>query len=278
MTTYPPAKINIGLSITEKRPDGFHNIETVFYPIPLRDTLYVEATGGRSTEMLDFSCTGIELSGNSQTENLCCKAYRMLAADYHIPPTTIRLHKAIPVGAGLGGGSSDAAHTLQALNRLFQLQIPDSDLARYASRLGSDCAFFLQNNPAFGTGKGDVLAPVDLSLAEYHILLVKPPVFVSTADAYSSVIPEKAAQHLPELLRAPVYEWRHTIFNDFENSVFKRFPEIGRIKEKLYQEGALYASMSGSGSCVYGIFKEASAVGEWFPNCFVWNSLTDART
>jgi 4-diphosphocytidyl-2-C-methyl-D-erythritol kinase len=273
MITYPPAKINIGLSITGKRPDGFHQIETVFYPIPLCDILELEAVGSGAVPKLDFTCTGIELPGNNPHENLCCKAYHMLDVDYDLPPAMIRLHKTIPTGAGLGGGSSDAAYTLQALNDLFRLHLSDGELARYASRLGSDCAFFLRRRPAFGTGKGDILESVILSLAEYHILLVKPPVFVSTADAYLSVIPRKVSHHLPELLRAPVSEWRHTVFNDFEESVFKKFPETGRIKEKLYREGAVYAAMSGSGSSVYGIFSEIPGNMEGlFPDCFVWSS------
>ena len=255
MTLYPPAKINIGLLIVEKRSDGFHNIETVFYPIPLCDKLTVEPADNSSAEKLNFVCDGIELpAGSDLNENLCCKAYRMLDADYCLPPVTIHLHKAIPVGAGLGGGSSDAAHTLLALNRLFQLGISGEQLSQYASRLGSDCAFFLLGSPAFGMGKGDVLEPLSLTLDRYHISLVKPPVFVSTADAYSSVTPRKAQHHLPDLLQAPVSEWRHTVFNDFETSVFKKYPEIENIKENLYREGALYAAMSGSGSTVYGIF------------------------
>ena len=272
MTLYPPAKINIGLSIIEKRLDGFHNIETVFYPISLCDTLDIEVVGVDADVKLDFNCEGIKLPDNNLSDNLCCKAYHILDADHHLPSTSIRLRKAIPIGAGLGGGSSDAAYTLQALNDLFQLRIPDEKLIEYASRLGSDCAFFLHNSPAFGTGKGDVLEPLHLSLADYHILLVKPSVFVSTADAYSSVTPQKTQHHLPELLQAPVYEWRHTVFNDFEKSVFKKYPQIGRIKDVLYQEGAVYAAMSGSGSSVYGIFDEKpDEIEKLFPDCFVWN-------
>jgi 4-diphosphocytidyl-2-C-methyl-D-erythritol kinase len=272
MVLYPPAKINIGLSIVGKRQDGFHNIETVFYPIPLCDTLSVEAAGAGVTCQLDFSCDGIELPDNGAHNNLCCKAYRLLDADYHLPPVSIHLHKAIPVGAGLGGGSSDAAYTLLALNNLFQLKISDNELIRYASRLGSDCTFFLHTKPTFGTGKGDILEPISLSLEGYNILLVKPPVFVSTADAYSSVTPQKVQHHLPESLQAPIEDWRHTVFNDFEVSVFKKFPEIGQIKEKVYSEGAVYASMSGSGSSVYGIFnKKTDSIVKLFPDCFVWS-------
>ena len=271
MILYPPSKINIGLSITEKRSDGFHNIETVFYPIPLCDTLSVESAGTGAFCQLDFLCDGIELPENKTHDNLCCKAYHLLNVDYFLPPTNIFLHKVIPVGAGLGGGSSDAAYTLLALNDLFQLNISKEKLLQYASRLGSDCAFFLQGSPAFGTGKGDILEPIALSLTGYHILLVKPSVFVSTADAYSLVTPRKPRHRLPEILQVPVNEWRHTVFNDFETSVFKKFPEIGRIKEKLYSEGAVYVSMSGSGSAVYGIFdKKPDDVAKLFPECFVY--------
>ena len=268
---YPNSKINTGLSITEKRSDGFHNIETVFYPIPLCDTLTVEPAAVDATGKITFTCDGVELPNNAPADNLCCKAYDMLDADFDLPPTKINLHKAIPAGAGLGGGSSDAAYTLRALNNLYRLQLSNDKLAYYASRLGSDCAFFLQCNPAFGTGKGDILEPVNLSLAGYHILLIKPPVSVSTAQAYSSVIPRKPQYRLSEIIEAPVSEWRNTVFNDFEESVFKMFPETGEIKERLYREGAVYASLSGSGAGVYGIFKEnPGEVAKLFPGCFCW--------
>ena len=273
MVVYPHAKINIGLSVIGKRHDGFHDIETVFYPIQLCDILKINASLTDAAGELTFSCDGIALPDDSINENLCCKAYRLLDADYRLPPADIHLHKVIPVGAGLGGGSSDAAYALKALNDLFRLQIPEDELAKYASRLGSDCAFFLQLHPAFGIGKGDILEPIALSLAEYHIILVKPPVFVSTADAYASVTPKKTTHHLPELLQAPISEWRDTVFNDFEDPVCRKFPEISRIKEILYHEGAVYASMSGSGSCVYGIFRESpDDMAQMFPDCFVWNN------
>jgi len=273
MTVYPHAKINIGLSIIGKRPDGFHDIETVFYPIQLFDVLKIETSVSGASGKLIFTCDGIALTVDGLKENLCCKAYQLLDADYDLPPAKIHLHKVIPVGAGLGGGSSDGAYTLKALNNLFQLQIPNEKLTMYASRLGSDCAFFLQHNPAFGVGKGNILEPLSLSLAEYRIVLIKPPVFVSTADAYASVIPQKTTHHLPDLLQAPVSEWRNAVFNDFEDVVFKKYPEISRIKEKLYHEDAVYASMSGSGSCVYGIFRENPGdMTQLFPDCFVWNN------
>jgi len=271
MVIYPPAKINIGLAIIEKRQDGFHNIETVFYPISLCDKLIVETIETKTNQKLVFSCDGNELLHNRPYENLCCKAYQMLDADFRLPPTNIRLHKVIPVGAGLGGGSSDAAHTLLALNDLFQLRISNERLTQFARQLGSDCTFFLQNAPVFATNKGDVLEPVNLSLSGYYIILIKPPMFVSTAIAYSLVTPKKTRFHLPETLQNPVSEWRHTVINDFEEPVFSKFPEIGQIKEKLYSEGAVYASMSGSGSCVYGIFNECPTnITDLFRDCFIW--------
>ncbi len=269
MIVYPPAKINIGLFVTEKRPDGYHNIETVFYPIPLTDTLEIELVD--ASEKSGFACSGINLPDIDSENNLCQKAYRLLDADYNLPPVNIRLHKNIPVGAGLGGGSSDAAYTLRALNTLFDLRIPDAALSEYAGRLGSDCAFFLHDGPALGTGRGEILQPISLSLAEYHILLVKPPVFVSTATAYASVNPRKSIRSLSELIVTPISDWHQIMVNDFEPSVFAEFPEIGRIKKKMYEMGAVFASMSGSGSSVYGFFKQIpETIDDLFPGCFVW--------
>jgi len=271
---YPSSKINFGLSVIGKRTDGFHDIETVFFPIPLCDILSVEASAANTGNHLIFTCDGIELPNNRVHENLCCKAFHLLDADYHLPPTYIHLHKVIPVGAGLGGGSSDAAYTLKALNSLFQLNISNEELIRYAMQLGSDCAFFLYGKPAFGTGKGDLLEPIPLSLVGYYLVLVKPSVFVSTAEAYSLIQTQKPQHHLPKLLQAPVNEWRYTVFNDFELPVFQKFPEIGCIKEQLYDKGAIYASMSGSGSTVYGIFeKKPDDIAILFPDCFVWNCI-----
>ncbi|MDR1865494.1 MAG: 4-(cytidine 5'-diphospho)-2-C-methyl-D-erythritol kinase [Bacteroidales bacterium] len=270
MIVYPNAKINIGLWVTGKRPDGFHNIETVFYPVSLSDTLEITLSG--SKEKCVVECRGMELEKERPENNLCYRACRLLESVYELPPVSIRLHKRIPVGAGLGGGSSDGAYTLQALNRLCRLRISDAELTEYARRLGSDCAFFMQRKPAWGTGKGDILQPVELSLAGYRLLLVKPPVFVSTAEAYSSVTPKLPPAHLPDLLKLPVTEWSRHIDNAFEPSVFSGHPEIGRIKDKMYEAGAVYASMSGSGSSVYGIFKQIPAKADKiFDGCFVWH-------
>ena len=270
MVLYPHAKINIGLSIIEKRLDGFHNIETVYYPVSLCDTLIVEpAQNNAGTEKLNFVCHGIDLPGCDTYNNLCCKAYRLLDSTFNLPPTDIRLYKVIPVGAGLGGGSSDAAYTLLALNDLYSLQISDKELEGYASQLGSDCTFFLQKSASFGIGKGDILKHISLSLHDYYILIVKPPVFINTAEAYSHVTPQKLKYHLLEALKEPVCQWRNTIFNDFEDSVFSKFPEIRKIKERLYDEGAIYASLSGSGASVYGIFEDNPGdMIKLFPECF----------
>ncbi|MDR1667965.1 MAG: 4-(cytidine 5'-diphospho)-2-C-methyl-D-erythritol kinase [Bacteroidales bacterium] len=252
MTVYPNAKINIGLWVTGKRPDGYHDIVTVFYPVALCDTLEIELSGN---EKPAFSCAGTGLMHEPPAENLCCKAYRLLDEAYGLPPARISLHKHIPTGAGLGGGSSDAAFTLRTLNKLCRLRLSEALLAEHAAQLGSDCAFFLHRKPALGTGKGDVLHPLPLSLAPYRILLAKPPVAVSTAEAYARVQPVAPRHHLPDLLQLPVTEWRRCVTNDFESPIFAVHPEIADIKRRMYDLGAVYASMSGSGSVVYGIFE-----------------------
>jgi 4-diphosphocytidyl-2-C-methyl-D-erythritol kinase len=272
MTVFPPAKINIGLFITEKRSDGFHNIETVFYPVPLTDTLSIEACDTSRKVTLD--CDGIALPEADPEKNLCVKAYMLLDNVYDLPPVKMRLHKNIPSEAGLGGGSSDAAFTLKALNDLFDLMLDDDDLAGYASLLGSDCVFFIYNIPAFGKGRGDILEKVPPALSGYHIVLVKPEISISTAEAYSSVTARKPKYHLPGLIKFPVKKWRKTITNDFEPFVFDKFPEIEKIKNRLYETGAEYASMSGSGSCVYGLYRQLSGdIGHLFPGCFVWTGI-----
>jgi 4-diphosphocytidyl-2-C-methyl-D-erythritol kinase len=265
---FPKAKINIGLWVTSRRPDGFHDIETLFYPCSLTDTLEIELS--EKGEELYFECSGEPVPTENPGSNLCCKAYRLLDGEYHLPPVKIRLHKRIPVGAGLGGGSSDAASTLTGLNRLCRLGLSDAALAEYAGRLGSDCAFFIRSLPAIGTGKGDALHPADVSLAAYRLLMVKPSVSVNTAEAYSWVSPSPRPNRLKDLLQLPVQEWKHHIGNDFEKPVFERYPEIGHIKETLYERGAVYAALSGSGSVVYGIFRCLPDCPEsLFPECSV---------
>ena len=267
MITYPNAKINLGLNIVEKRPDGYHNLETIFYPINLQDALEVTLLEGEKEYELTLSGTPIE--GNPE-DNLVVKAYRLLKEDYpHIAPVDIHMYKQIPTGAGLGGGSADAAFMIKLLNDKFNLGLSIEEMENYAARLGADCAFFIQNKPVFASGIGNIFEPIQLSLKGYFLVLVKPDIFVSTKDAFSLITPKMPVQSLKEIVRMPVETWRATMKNDFENSVFKKFPEIAAIKDKLYDMGAIYASMSGSGSSVYGIFREqVEFVDEIFSGCF----------
>ena len=267
MITYPNAKINLGLNIVEKRPDGYHNLETVFYPINLQDALEVTDLEGEGEYALKISGTPIE---GEIDNNLVVKAYRLLKKDFpHMGPINIHMYKHIPTGAGLGGGSADAAFMLKLLNEKFKLNLSTEKLEEYAAVLGADCAFFIQNKPVFATGIGNIFEEIKLSLKGYYLLLVKPDIFVSTKDAFANITPMKPSHSLKEIIRMPVETWRATMKNDFENSVFKKFPEIAAIKDKLYDMGAVYASMSGSGSSVFGIFREqVEHVDEVFSGCF----------
>lgn len=270
MLIYPTAKINIGLNITEKRPDGYHNIETVFYPIPLQDG--IEITSIRSTESKEryqLKVSGAVLDGTPD-DNLVIKAFKILQSEYDLPPLRFNVFKHIPTGAGLGGGSADAAFTLKAVNERFSLNISDDKLEEYAAQIGADCPFFIKNKPVFAQGIGNEFSPINLSLKGKYLILVKPEIFVSTREAYSLVTPSRPKHTLPELLAAPINEWKYTIVNDFEKSVFARYTEIAAIKDKLYDLGADYASMSGSGSSVFGIFdSEIENVDEIFSGYFV---------
>lgn len=270
MIVYPNAKINIGLSVTEKRADGYHNLETVFYPLTgLRDILELNLSGG-AKGVCEFENTGIGIDC-AEEKNLVVKAYKLLAAAFGLPGIRVNLHKVIPYGAGLGGGSSDAAFMLKALNEYFNLKISERGLMNYASRLGSDCAFFIRNRPSFAGGRGELLEDTALSLEDYEFLVVKPDCRVSTAEAYAGISPRKAVYNLHNLKDLPIEQWAALVKNDFENTILKKYPEIGRVKNELYEQGAVYASMTGSGSGVYGIFpKGASVVTEPLRGEFVW--------
>lgn len=250
MICFPNAKINLGLNVVGKRVDGYHNIETVFYPIPLRDALEVVEAGSFS-----FSQTGIPIDAPVE-KNLAVKALRLLASRYPLPPLEVHLHKAIPFGAGLGGGSSDAACMLKLLNDFGKLNIPTEELEEMASAIGADCPFFIRNTPVFATGTGNIFESISISLKGYYICLVKPNIEVSTPEAYAMVTPKKPAVSLKEIIAMPVPLWKEYMVNDFEESVFSKYPEIGHIKDSLYQAGAVYASMSGSGSSVFGLFEQ----------------------
>lgn len=257
MITFPNAKINLGLNIVRKRSDGYHDLETVFYPIPVEDVLEI-GNSPQETSATDQPCrlhlSGLQVDG-PLSDNLVVKAYNLLASDYKLPPVEVYMHKHIPFGAGLGGGSADAAFMLKMLNEQFHLQLTVSQLETYAARLGADCAFFISNKPVFATGIGNIFTPIELSLKGYQLYLVKPDIFVSTREAFARIKPCEPEHSVADIIRQPVSTWKDQLKNDFEMSVFPQFPAIAEIKETLYRHGAVYASMSGSGSSVFGLFE-----------------------
>jgi 4-diphosphocytidyl-2-C-methyl-D-erythritol kinase len=250
MICFPNAKINIGLSITDRRADGYHNLESVFYPIRLNDALEVV-----ESDELSFTSSGLAIPGNADS-NLCVKAYHLLAADFSLPLVHIHLHKHVPIGAGLGGGSADAAFFLKLMNDKFELSLSVEQLETYASRLGADCPFFIKNKPAFATGIGDQLQEISLDLSSYYLVFVTPDVHISTAEAYRGVKPIIPTYSLLESIQKPVSMWKNFIANDFEKHLFEAYPQIRALKSSLYEAGALYATMTGSGSSVVGIFEK----------------------
>ena len=264
MITFPNAKINIGLNIISKREDGYHNIESLFVPVPLNDALEIIPSS-----TLEFSASGIPIDCD-QESNLVLKAYRLLATDFHLPPVKIHLHKLIPFGAGLGGGSADAAFALKMLSNMFELALNLDQLESYAARLGADCAFFIRNVPAIARGIGDELRSVELSLQGWHLLLVKPDVYISTPEAYRYVSPRKTPFILEDLVKEGPEAWRDRLVNDFESSVFKTQPSLADIKKELYNMGAIYAAMSGSGSSIFGLFREKPEQNAIFASYFVY--------
>lgn len=267
MITYPNAKINLGLNVIEKRPDGYHNLETIFYPINLQDALEVTFSS-RSEPPYHLHVTGNSLDG-SPDDNLVVKAYKLLNEKHHLKPVNINLFKHIPTEAGLGGGSSDCAFMIKMLNSKFNLGLSNTEMEAYAAKLGADCPFFIRNAPVIATGTGNIFKPIDLSLKGYYIVLIKPNISVSTREAYANIQPHKPQITLKEIIAQPIENWKDLMKNDFEQSVFFNHPEIAAIKDKLYDLGALYAQMSGSGSAVFGIFREAiENVDEKFINCF----------
>lgn len=260
MIVFPNIKINLGLSITEKRPDGYHNLETVFYPVALEDALEIRALP-EADKKITLHQYGMEITGNPE-DNLVAKAYSLLDKEFHLPPVEIHLYKHIPSGAGLGGGSSDAAFMLKLLNGHFHLNLSEEQLEIYAATLGADCAFFIKNKPVYAEGIGNIFSPIELSLKGYQIMIVKPDVFVSTREAFANIHPHHPEYPVKEVIRRPVAEWKDILINDFEASVFPQHPVIGEIKQELYNQGALYASMSGSGSSVFGLFAPDAALPE----------------
>ncbi len=285
MLVFPNAKVNIGLNIVSKRKDGFHNIETIFYPVKYFDVLEVLEVEEKEPETLSkskrevtlqpivFNQSGIKIPGKND-DNICVQAYRLLENDYELPPINVFLQKLIPTGAGLGGGSSDGAFMLKLLNNLFNIGLKKDKLAAYAQRLGSDCPFFLQNKPVYANGKGDQFDPIQLDLSDYHIVLITPAIHISTVEAYSKATPSAPGYSLKDVIKTPIENWKKKIKNDFEAKAFRKYPDLLEIKKDLYAKGALYASMSGSGSTIYGIFnKKENWKGE-FRGCEVhWAAL-----
>jgi 4-diphosphocytidyl-2-C-methyl-D-erythritol kinase len=264
MVVFPHCKINLGLQVVSKRSDGYHNIETCFYPVLWTDILEII-----KAETFAFSCSGISIPGK-EDDNLCIKAYQLLRNDFGLSPVHIHLHKVIPTGAGLGGGSSNAAFALRTLNSIFDLKLSVQQLRDYAIRLGSDCSFFIGDKPMLGTGRGEELSPVSVNLKGLFLVLVKPQLHISTADAYSGIKPKQPAVSLTEILALPVTEWKNSLVNDFEESVFKKHPAISSLRESLYQNGAIYASMSGSGASVFGIFNSPVNLFKEFEGMTYW--------
>ena len=275
MLLFPNCKINLGLRIVSKRTDGYHDIETVMYPVEnLCDALEILRY---DCEDIEFSVSGIRIDGAVE-KNICLKAYRVVQREYpQVRGVYMHLHKAIPMGAGLGGGSSDAAYVIRELSDLFGLGIDQSQKERMAAEVGSDVPFFVANRPALATGRGERLEPVDRLLAGWQLVLVKPPVSVGTAEAYAGVTPRRSERLLTDILyRTPIEQWRECVVNDFEPSVFARYPIIARIKSELYRLGAVYASMSGSGSTVFGIFDRMKNVDlSCFQDMFVHHEVLE---
>ena len=261
MLFFPNAKINIGLNITSKRADGYHNLESIFYPVAWYDILEI-----MPSKQLSFDSSGLSIPGQG---NLCLKAYELMKIHYGISPVSMHLHKNIPIGSGLGGGSSDAAFTLKALNTIFELDLEKDELKKIAAQLGADCPFFIDNTPSLANGIGELLSPVDLDLSNYYLLIIKPDIFISSAEAFSNIVPQSPSISLKEEIKMPIEKWK--LKNDFEESIFTEYPELMEIKKSLIQEGALYTSMSGSGSSIYGLFSKKPQLE--FDNCQIFHQV-----
>lgn len=249
MIVFPNAKINLGLAVTAKRPDGYHELSSCFYPTGWSDVLEI-----LPAHQFAFRSTGIDIPGDPAA-NLCIKAWQRLAGVYGIPPVSMHLHKVIPIGAGMGGGSADGAFALKALNEMFDLGLSVTQLEAYALELGSDCPFFVQNQPVMVGGRGEVFTPLDLSLTGQYIVLVYPGIHISTKEAYAGIIPRQPAKPVRQVLGQDRSTWRSELHNDFEDSLFGSYPKLASLKSWLYEQGAWYAAMTGSGSTVFGLFE-----------------------
>jgi 4-diphosphocytidyl-2-C-methyl-D-erythritol kinase len=264
MIVYPKCKINLGLNITSKRADGFHNLQSIFYPLNLSDILEIV-----KSDFFEMNITGLKINGEIR-DNIITKAYHLLASKYDILPVKIHLHKIVPMGAGLGGGSANGAATLSVLNELFTLGLSVDTLKSYAAELGSDCPFFIENNPAFVSGRGEVVENINLCLSDYYIYLINPGIHVGTKEAFAKIRPKHAAFDLSKLTVNELENWSNLVVNDFETGIFESYPILKKIKTDLYANGAIYASMTGTGSSLYGIFKKEPT--SLYPDYFEWIS------
>ncbi|MEP6584418.1 MAG: 4-(cytidine 5'-diphospho)-2-C-methyl-D-erythritol kinase [Ginsengibacter sp.] len=271
MIAFPNCKINLGLNILEKKADGFHDLETVFFPVNIHDVLEILEFGGNTTQV---TTSGISL-GECEN-NICLEAYNLLKKDYpDLPGIKMHLHKAIPLGAGLGGGSADGVATLKLLNKTFNLNIPDEQLFAYALKLGSDCPFFILNKPCFASGRGETLEPISLPLYAHKIVIVNPGIHVNTTEAFKHIVPHVPEKRIKEIIAQPIDTWKNELVNDFEDSVFKKYPDVHKIKKDLYDSGAIYSGMSGSGSTVYGIFKDGTLTN-YIPHADYFYKIVEA--
>ena len=265
MITFPIAKINLGLNVVERRSDGYHNLETVFYPVPITDALEVQEMDRRfpSAVDCDLKVTNIAIDGDEQ-RNLVVRAYQLLKQDFpELPRVHVHLYKGIPTQAGMGGGSSDCAYMLRLLNEQFGLGLSAQQLVDYAARLGADCAFFVESRPAYAEGIGELLQPVSLDLSGWFLAVVRPDIPVSTKEAFSLITPQRPAVNCKKIVAQPVESWRDQLVNDFEKSVFAIHPELAVVKQQLYDQGAVYAAMSGSGSSIFGMFRQPVSLEEF---------------
>ena len=278
MIVFPNCKINLGLQILNKREDGYHNLETIFYPVQLCDALeVVRSASQQPSSAISFQSTGLPIDIAAQN-NLCIKAYELLKKDFlSLPPVQMHLHKTIPMGAGLGGGSSDAAFTLKLLNEKFKLGISQTQLIKYALQLGSDCPFFIINKPCYATGRGEILEPVDLDLSAYKFAIVNPGIHINTSWAFAQLNIDGSGRpkriDSKRIIQQPISTWKDELKNDFEEPVFKEFTEIENIKQMLYKAGAVYASMTGSGSSVFGIFNKDQKLELNIPNSYFYKLI-----
>ena len=268
MIHFSPAKINLGLQILEKRADGYHNLQSLMHPVGLSDILEIRASSN-ANQKLAYTQSGIRFEGDLE-DNLCLQAWKLFREETRLPALQMHLHKQIPVGAGLGGGSSNASATLLGLNRIAEKPLTSTKLQELAASLGSDCPFFLDHRTMLMEGRGEILTPLPLNLEGIYLVLLFPSIHVSTSEAYAGVKPAIPKQLLKELIHEPVFRWKEQIGNDFETSVFNAYPQLASIKEALYLHGALYASLSGSGSSLYGLFKEKAPLPEELKRQVIW--------